>query len=319
MAKSLQTRVHTKSLAVLDDPLSLAIAPPADESEEDRKERLKSEAEAKRISDSIDEEIRQERIVWKKNKALFKLLLLGQSESGKSTTLKNFQLTFAPQAWQAERASWRAVIQLNLVRSVNVILDVLADEMASSSFTRPTSPALMSEEARSQRKSPEPSLSNSDWEAETSIERLSATPLQFTNKHALLKLRLAPLRHVESDLRHRLGAASSEVSTDTPGASASQMHATPFDNPYARTARADDLYLRSNRSWQDALHMQYQNGTRGKDPSADRPHEKGRLSPDNATEVIVSCCDDIRSLWEDDVVRAMLHRRKMRVEESSGL
>jgi hypothetical protein len=51
--------------------------------------------------------------------------LEGQAESGKSTVLKNFQLQFSPKAFQAQTLAWRPVIQLNLVRSVNFILDLL--------------------------------------------------------------------------------------------------------------------------------------------------------------------------------------------------
>ena len=56
----------------------------------------------------------------------------GQSESGKSTMLKNFQLYFTPKALQAETDAWRAVIHLNLVRSVNFVLDVLSSHTAAA-------------------------------------------------------------------------------------------------------------------------------------------------------------------------------------------
>jgi hypothetical protein len=53
--------------------------------------------------------------------------LTGQAESGKSTVLKNMQLRYAPKAFQAEAKVWRAVIYLNLVRSVNFIVANLSD------------------------------------------------------------------------------------------------------------------------------------------------------------------------------------------------
>lgn len=81
MARSPRGRIRQLA-PTSDDPLTQAIAPPPDESEVARAERLRQEAEAKRISDDIDEELKRERVVWKKNKSLFKLLLLGQSESG---------------------------------------------------------------------------------------------------------------------------------------------------------------------------------------------------------------------------------------------
>ena len=67
---------------------------------------------------------------------------VGQAESGKSTLLKNFQIQLAPKAFQAEVEGWRAVIQLNLVRSVNVILAYLtkanaAAQAASPRFSKP--------------------------------------------------------------------------------------------------------------------------------------------------------------------------------------
>lgn len=73
----------------LDDPLTLAIAPPADETPEARALRLQLEDEARRTNDEIDEMLRQERAALRKRKKPVKVLLLGQSESGKSTTLKS--------------------------------------------------------------------------------------------------------------------------------------------------------------------------------------------------------------------------------------
>ena len=38
----------------------------------------------------------------------------------------DFQLTYARKAWMAEKEAWRAVIHLNLVRSVNAIAAAVA-------------------------------------------------------------------------------------------------------------------------------------------------------------------------------------------------
>lgn len=93
-----------------EDPLTLAIAPPPDETPEQRQAREITEAEAKKISDEIDEQIRKEKEGERKKKKPVKLLLLGQystfvfviralftcsllivgqSESGKTATLKS--------------------------------------------------------------------------------------------------------------------------------------------------------------------------------------------------------------------------------------
>lgn len=60
-----------------EDPLTLALAPPPDETPEQRLIREAAEAEAKRISDEIDEQIRRDREQMKKMKKPMKLLLLG--------------------------------------------------------------------------------------------------------------------------------------------------------------------------------------------------------------------------------------------------
>lgn len=71
----------------MSDPFWAVLQPPPNESPADRDRRLYAELEAKRVSDGIDEMLRQERKELR-TKQEVKILLLGQSESGKSTTLK---------------------------------------------------------------------------------------------------------------------------------------------------------------------------------------------------------------------------------------
>lgn len=59
-----------------DDPLTKAMAPPPDETEEQRNVRIAQEQEEKRISDEIDEELRKSA---KKGPKPVKILLLGES------------------------------------------------------------------------------------------------------------------------------------------------------------------------------------------------------------------------------------------------
>jgi hypothetical protein len=49
----------------------------------------------------------------------------GQAESGKSTLQKQFQLLYAPETLEIQRASWRPVVYLNVLKSVRAILDGL--------------------------------------------------------------------------------------------------------------------------------------------------------------------------------------------------
>jgi guanine nucleotide-binding protein alpha-1 subunit len=56
--------------------------PHADESPHERALREQEEARAKAVSDAIDEQIKQDKVAFRRYQRAIKLLLLGQSESG---------------------------------------------------------------------------------------------------------------------------------------------------------------------------------------------------------------------------------------------
>jgi hypothetical protein len=64
------------------DPLAAAIAPPKNESPAARAARLRAEAEARRVSEEIDEQLKLDRAARRRHRPCVKILLLGQSESG---------------------------------------------------------------------------------------------------------------------------------------------------------------------------------------------------------------------------------------------
>lgn len=73
-----------------DDPFAIFHIPPPNETPEERTSRERREAQAQRVSDHIDDAIKLEKAALKKQQRdVVKVLLLGQSESGKSTTLKS--------------------------------------------------------------------------------------------------------------------------------------------------------------------------------------------------------------------------------------
>lgn len=76
------------------DPLARVLQPPPNETPAEREERLQQEQEAKKRSDNIDRMLRDADKQNRKRKAV-RVLLLGQSESGKSTTLKRKSKLFA--------------------------------------------------------------------------------------------------------------------------------------------------------------------------------------------------------------------------------
>ncbi|KAI0768681.1 G-alpha-domain-containing protein [Trametes elegans] len=326
------------------DPLAIAIAPPPNETPAERWARDQREAHARRISEQIDDQIRAEKQALKKRKPPMKLLLLGQSESGKSTTVKNFQLAYAYDAFLAERAAWRAVIHLNLVRSINNILDVLWRELSARSSlgdsnTRPYTP---STELQLMNGPLDTDLEDEDDDRESG----DASDLILTETHRVLMLRLAPLRQVQRDLERSLGAASSEEIRPGPGGAApwsvggsvrqrefSVTSRTGWKSALCRVRAVGRMSLDSPNGRQDMrrsdssgpdVQVPARPRTAGRRPSLSSPScevSEGRIEdPDleTASEVISSCADDMHALWMDHAVRIVLDKKGMRPEEGPG-
>lgn len=129
-------------------------------------------------------------------------------------------MRYAQPAWERERSGWRAVVQLNVVRSIITILGVVEAEMSGDV----------------------PAESDDDETPQADDEAR-----KFTDRHQLLMIRLAPLRGVEAELKRRLGAGSEPVSPTF-----SPMSATPFDDPETVIARRT-LPEFSVRSWKEVL------------------------------------------------------------------
>jgi hypothetical protein len=87
---------------------------------------VEQKAAAKQVSDSIDAGLANERARIKANKDAgdIGLLLLGQSESGKSTLLKQFRMIHSLDLFESERKTWRPVILLNVFNTVRNVLSV---------------------------------------------------------------------------------------------------------------------------------------------------------------------------------------------------
>jgi guanine nucleotide-binding protein alpha-1 subunit len=125
---------------------------------------------------------------------------------------------------------------------------------------------------------------------------LLGPPLNFTEKHRLLRLKLAPLRSLQGDLRARLGAC------DWPA---------PKSGIEGTKTKAQDFFVRSNAGWKSALRP---NARRSLDNSRKKSQQDGETA-----EVLASCAEDIKALWADEIVQEMLKRRKLRLELLPGL
>ncbi|KAF9226236.1 G-alpha-domain-containing protein [Gyrodon lividus] len=262
------------------DPLDELLKPPPDETEEDRLIRLAQEAEARRISHQIDESIKAERQQQKK-KSVVRLLLLGQSESGKSTTLRHFQRLYTPSAFREERILWRSVIQLNIVRSVRTIIDALSTVRL-------------------------PLLDSGGEDSD------DASP-HIPHELDLLKMRLTPLRHIEALLIAKLIPPSEDEATSVAGSSTISVYQSHRSRSTERSWRNQEVFVRPGATWKGALA-----NTSRRDGRPTSLGDIGMSTRDEAQEVLHSCSDDIISLWNDNFVRDILRRRKIRLEELPG-
>ena len=186
-------------------------------------------------------------------------------------------MRYAQDAWESERDGWRVVVQLNIVRSIIMIIQVVEAELGGEPFP-------VDEENESAH-----------------VEEVEEGAVEFTDQHRLLMIRLAPLRAVEAELKHRLGAGAEPVPA------AVSLSATPFGDKYPGPKRQQREF--SVRSWRDVLDR----------PDRRRPVESGGRELDSVTLTLAQCKDDMQALWEDKNVRLALKRRKLVLHDSAGL
>jgi guanine nucleotide-binding protein subunit alpha len=297
------------------DPLSVVLQPPPNETPAERQQRVELEQEQKRVSDQIDDDLRKERAEKKKqSKREVKLLLLGQSESGKSTVLKSayscraaalfgshfadFRLKYASKQWKAELRSWRAVIQLNLIQNVITILDVMHDRLALLDTPTNSPGALFTPPSWAAGRT---SVDSTVSDITLSMSGRTSANIVLTQKHRLLNLRLSPLREVGDDLRRRLGAADPEFTFAN--GSDGAMNGVAEHGP-RKTSREFGV-----RGWIGALGL-----PTGGSKKSDEP-----MDVDEPTEILATLRDDIISLWDDIDVRDLLRVRGVRIEDRPGL
>ncbi|KAG5652163.1 hypothetical protein H0H81_006048 [Sphagnurus paluster] len=304
--------MRTPSLYSQDDPLSAALKPPPSETEAERIARQTAEVEAKKVSEQIDEELRQEREQMKRNKGDVKLLLLGQAESGKSTLQKQFQLMYKPSSIDLERTSWKTVIYFNVVHSLKHILatleawddcldeDSLEDLISVSQTKMPTdgilqqsstSALLMNSSAL-----PSPAQLNNAGSAHQYDGSQESSMAQIAN----LRLRLTPLMATDAPLADRLSGGIAPSGSGKGG-----------------------VYVRSG--WQART---IENALGRIRPNYEADSKKNRLATYSAGQdilvqdvgrMLTAAKDDIKELWDHPTVKGLITRRKLKLDEWSEL
>ncbi|KAI0643558.1 guanine nucleotide binding protein, alpha subunit [Trametes meyenii] len=282
-----------------DDPLTKALQPPLDESPEERAVRLREQEDAQRVSKEIDDEIAQARKAYDRRKRAIKILLLGQAESGKSTTLKNFQLQFSPQHFAKERAAWKTIIQLNLIRCIKRLLEVLQEEWESSLQTT-TASSIAKGKGVAGRTPSTPGV------------RFSTSPLN--DHHRRIRMRLSALLPIELELMRKLlpDAANGSPRDVCVRAGSGWKGVLAALSANTSTLDAPALPAPAPAPLVSALKGGSRPGT-ANSQAKDRDRDK-----DNPSAVLAACRDDIVALWEDAVVQAVLKKHNVRLQDMPG-
>ncbi|CAE6516815.1 unnamed protein product [Rhizoctonia solani] len=248
-----------------------------------------NDSEAKKISDTIDQELKAEKAAKaatrrKQRKVLVLVCILeGQSESGKSTLVKQFRLMQSPQAFAIERESWKSIIYLNVVRSILRVVDTVAPNF---NLNNPT-----------------------DDNSQT---------------FARLRLRLMPLRSVEASIVESLSSPTEVARTRTPkyssisswpnGRSSGRGSPRPeVDTEY------DDVFVHPESPWQRLLQtcMRTTNAIRtSTSPSAE--HEGVAVNIDDPAVTLEACAADMKLLWSCPVIHQYLKNAGLFIEDMSG-
>ncbi|KAI9510790.1 guanine nucleotide binding protein, alpha subunit [Russula earlei] len=266
----------------LADPFEAVLRPPPDETPIQRDARILAEQNAKRISDAIDEQLRAERADLKKNRPDVRVLLLGQSESGKSTTLKQFQLLHTPVAFQAERIAWRIVIYLNLIRSIRRILETISTELE--------------EEVH------EFLDSVGDEQIPASVPIDSEGHRIAAEKYSEYTVALAPVLELEGLLIRTLREDGDEDEATRLGDGSTPGWSTP----------RGEYAVRTTSNWKRVLSLRRSRSSRN---STSSPWWE---DPSDPVHVLHRSRDAMIRLWKDDWVRRRLAERRVRLQESSG-
>ncbi|KAI0694420.1 G-protein alpha subunit [Cytidiella melzeri] len=315
------------------DPLSAILQPPPNETQAEREDRLRQEQEAKKRSDNIDKMLRDSERRNRRHKTI-KVLLLGQSESGKSTTLKQFQLLHTPAEFRADRLAWRFVIYLNLLRSVRRILEAIAPEadVVWSSFddsedydnTEPA-PIIISSGSRGSRSRHAPSNATPNYERYMKI----FAPLFELEQKLISQLSDQDGNNDDEathlPTRNETWANAMTPTTDSPSRSLpSGSHAPRIVIPTSSRSlpsapvsptTSRELSVPTGLNWKKALSF----GSRLSPKSPLTGELQGWWEdPDDPVHVMNRFAPNITELWKDPRVKQKLAERRVRLEESGG-
>jgi len=157
-----------------------------------------------------------------------------------------------------------------------------------------------------------------------------------------LKARLLPLRHIEALLIAKLVPPNEDEATHfaTLNNDNGRLPSPTASHFYARNGRLNgrsgslsyrnqEIFVRPGHGWKGGLakaRVNFSGHSYGLSSSqannGHRPMSAGNTgleTPDEPQEILHSCRRDMMQLWNDEGIRHVLRRRKIRLEEGSGL
>ncbi|KAH7342104.1 guanine nucleotide binding protein, alpha subunit [Rhizoctonia solani] len=266
-----------------DDPFSAFIKPPANEPAADREKRLRREQSERVASERIDAQLAREAEALAEHRRAnpeLRLLLLGQAESGKSTLLKQFQMLYAPHTLDAERAAWRGVVFLNIIKSLRAVCEAHDFEYGPSNNAPST------------------------FDPWSSVYTPPASPKGSIGRDniATIKLHLAPLLGLESTLAQRIGAGFNVGGRTEFCVRRGWQDNSLFSRPNSgkkkgrsRSGSVDgDKAIGNGKAPESDLHLDVQ-------------------------MVLADCRQDIQALWSHPSLKVLMQRRRLRLEDAGVL
>lgn len=250
-----------------------------------------------------------------------------QSHVAYSIVFSDFQIHFAPQSWHEERACWRIVIQLNLIRSVWLVLDTVAAAPPPTSAISIT--ALLERYAPlrerlqvaqrilQRRLSPTDADEAGDYRSFAATDSSSA-PKSRTNsltRSATSPTQLSPSRQEFFVINSGASTWKSRFRNHTSITSSSP---TPSTSPNSPGSPTYDKPQRTSIEF------------RGRDAT---PLQNGHFidEPSSPTEILHAALPEMRALWQDKDIREALDevssngtsgnrvKRWIRIEDTPGL
>ncbi|KAF8682989.1 G protein alpha subunit [Rhizoctonia solani] len=245
-----------------------------------------SDNEAKKRSDIIDQALKTEKVAKAAaRRKQRKVLVVGQSESGKSTLVKQFRLKQSPEAFAIERESWKSIIYLNIVRSILKVIDTVAP---SFNIRNPT-----------------------DLDSQSFARlRLRLMPLRSVEESIIESL--SSPKQIPRSRNHK--TAYSSMSPRSNGRGSERGSPRPeMDTEY------DDVFVHPESPWQRLLQkcMRTTNAIRTSS-SFGSENDGVAVGTDDPAITLEACAADMKLLWSSAVVHQCLKEVGFFIEDMSG-